>query len=156
MVKPKKPLLGQVTFRLPPEVHQEIIDVARTLGVDLSSLITQMLAEVRPAFLRRATDLAKRQEAARKDFEEIAFSLPALSGPLLQLAMDAGRPLAGAKRTNAMIEAVAEARRKKDPPLIAIVSAASAALENEETRKQIEQAVRAYEEDAIGDPDADY
>src|SRR5665213_4105246 len=102
MLKPKKPQLGQITFRLSPEVHQELIDVARHLGVDLTGLINQMLAESRPAFLRRATELAKQQEEARKEFEKIAFSLPALSGPLLQLAMDVGRPLSEKERFDAM------------------------------------------------------
>jgi hypothetical protein len=149
MAKAKKPLLGQITFRLPIDVHQELLNIAAPLGLDLSALLNQMLAEIRPAFLQRATEVAQRQAAARRLFEELA--LPPARGPLVSVAMDAGRPHQGEERMDAMIKAVAPARKPGDPLLGAILAAALEGLEKEQEKQQMEEAIRRWEADAVGD-----
>src|SRR5262249_3239377 len=85
----KKPLLGQITFRVPSGVHEDLLEVARVLNLDLTARLNQMIAEAMPETLRRASELVKRQRAAREDFDSLA--LPKAEGPLVLLAVEEGR-----------------------------------------------------------------
>jgi predicted HicB family RNase H-like nuclease len=48
---------GRISFRLPPQVHSQLLDIANDLGLDLSSLINMMLKSSLPRFLGLAKEL---------------------------------------------------------------------------------------------------
>jgi hypothetical protein len=144
----RKSALVHVSFRVPPPLHQELVQIARKLGIDLSSLLNQMVGESLPVFLERATDVAKRQEAARREFDAISFPLSGGDSPLVQVAVDAGRGKKGVKRVNAMIAAVGHRRKPEDGSLAGILLKASEVLEKEEEIRQIEEGVKRFYEDA--------
>jgi hypothetical protein len=98
MPKGRKPNLGQVSFRLPPKVHVELLEIAGHLGLDLSSLLNQMIAEAQPAFLKRATEVAKQLAEARR---EALHRFPPDSPGVLAVA-EAGRGLKGKDQAEAM------------------------------------------------------
>jgi hypothetical protein len=148
MAKSRKPLLGHISFRLSPGRHQELLEIARHLGIDLSSLLNQMIGESLPAFLERATDVVRRQEAARREFNEISIPLSGGDSPLVQVALEAGRDKKGVKRVNAMIAAVGPRLKPKDGSLARIVLKATEVLEKEEEARQIEEGVRRFYEQA--------
>jgi hypothetical protein len=60
----RKPMIGQITFRLSPESHYDLIDIADCLGSDTSDLIKQMIAFAKPTFRRRADATRALNEAA--------------------------------------------------------------------------------------------
>src|ERR1043166_6294879 len=51
---PRKPKLGQITFRLPAELHAEMLEVARLDDVDVSDLLRCVLARHLPSYRARA------------------------------------------------------------------------------------------------------
>jgi post-segregation antitoxin (ccd killing protein) len=63
MPKPK-PALGHINFRLDLELHQELLEIARALGTDLSGLLKEMLKEALPAFSARAVEAVARQHTS--------------------------------------------------------------------------------------------
>jgi hypothetical protein len=145
-MKKKAPYLGHITFRTRPEVHRELLDIARHLGLDLSGLLNQMIQESLPSYLRRATTIAEEQAEARSQFELHAFSLPAGHEDLLLLVVDAGRQYpAGEARLTALAETafrvVGEAKRQGKPAPLAglLVHSALEELSKEDERKRVEE-----------------
>jgi hypothetical protein len=89
--KTKTPRLGQLTFRMPPEVHQELLYIARAMGLDLSGLLNAMLNEIRPVFLDRATAMFRSLAESQRMFNELALPLIPPDPGLLFQAVEAGR-----------------------------------------------------------------
>src|SRR5262245_49743908 len=59
-----KPKLGSITFRLDEALHRELLDLATTLGTDLSGFLKVILAEALPTYRERATAVRLRNAAA--------------------------------------------------------------------------------------------
>jgi hypothetical protein len=152
--KSKPPLLGQITFRLPPQVHQELLDIARHLNLDLTSLLNLMLGEARPTFLERATEIARRQAQAKKDLEAVALPIPGATpeaiAPLVKVAMDAARLAPADDKWTAMLEAVWPHLQGRGGGLLLpmILHEANKGLREEEDRREVEEAMRRWEERA--------
>jgi hypothetical protein len=56
---------GQVSFRLKPELHRELLSMADALGLDLTGLINSLIVESLPPFRERVGALRERNSAAR-------------------------------------------------------------------------------------------
>ncbi len=64
MASSRKPYVGQITFQISPEIQQELLWIAKTLGLGtMSSLARMIITESLPAFRTRAQAV---EEAARK------------------------------------------------------------------------------------------
>jgi hypothetical protein len=50
----RQPIIGQVSFRLDPAVHLELIDIARRTGGEVTDLIREMISFAKPEFRLRA------------------------------------------------------------------------------------------------------
>jgi hypothetical protein len=48
--------MKHVSFRMPPEVYQDYVDVAASRGVDLSALLNWVAVEYRPLLLLRSAE----------------------------------------------------------------------------------------------------
>jgi len=142
MAKRRKPLLGQISFRLPVETHKQLLDIAAVLGTDVSGLLNQLLAEGLPSFWQKATEIAQQQKQAREEFEALTYTLPIPPGSeyLVKLAMDAGRNI---KETAERFEAMIQVIRPHVPKgsAVAVVTQAIYELAREEQQKMIEAAV---------------
>lgn len=56
--------LGHINFRLDPELHRKLLEIAQALGTDLSGLLKQLIKESLPAFSARAAEAVARQHTA--------------------------------------------------------------------------------------------
>src|SRR5262245_57859928 len=128
---------GRITLRVEPAVHAELAEVAGKLDMELNELLVQLIQEGLPAYRARAT---------QKQFEETLRPLPGDKGPLVQVAVDAGRGKKGSKRIEAMIAAVEPKRKPEDGLLAAILAAALHELEKEDELKEMEEAIKRYYE----------
>jgi hypothetical protein len=130
MPKGRKPNLGQVSFRLPPNVHQELIDIAGHLGLDLSSLLNEMIAEALPALLKRATVVANQKTAAREQYQRAVQRFQADS-PAVRHIVEVGRTFKGNFREMAMRRAAKDVlgRITSDEKMAEIMAALSVARE---------------------------
>jgi hypothetical protein len=152
MAKGRKPLLGQITFRLPIETHKQLLDIAAVLGTDVSAVLNQLLAEGLPGFWQKATEIAQRQKQAREEFQALTYTIPLPPGSeyLVKLAMEAGRNIKEKEqRFEAMIQAIWPHVSKV--AAVAIVTRARDELDREEEQKMIEAAVEDIYADATGE-----
>src|SRR4051812_11584370 len=58
MAKLKK-ASGQITFRCPVDMHQDLLEIATVLGVDLNGLLSMMLKKALPSFRKQAKERAR-------------------------------------------------------------------------------------------------
>lgn len=121
MSKEKGPMLGQITFRLPPEQHKELMAMAEALGSDVSGLLKLMLAEATPTFQNRVRELKQRRLAAtyRVDPEHV---------PLVHRAIRVGWHAKDRETFKRMKDAVADVRKLDDVALQNILLAAAGEL----------------------------
>ena len=56
---------GQVSFRLKPELHRELLSMADDLGLDLTGLMNSLIIESLPLFRERVATLRERNSAAK-------------------------------------------------------------------------------------------
>jgi hypothetical protein len=149
MAKGRKPLLGQISFRLPVETHKQLLDIAAVLGTDVSGLLNQLLAEGLPGFWQKATEIAQRQKQAREEFQAVTYAIPVPPGSeyLVKMAMDAGRNIKEREqRFMAMLQAIWPHVSKVTA--VSVVTLAMEGLDREEDQKRIEAAVDAMYADA--------
>jgi hypothetical protein len=115
---------GHINFRLKPETHGQLLEVADGLGTDLTSILNQMITEALPAYLVKAAGVARRRLDAGTELVLTTVLGLVLMDPLVRLAVEAGRPLHGKKRIEAMTAAVAPAVQEGGPTLEDILTAA--------------------------------
>jgi hypothetical protein len=155
MAKGRKPRLGQLSVRVPVEVHQQLLDIAAVLGTDVSAVVNQLIAEGLPSLHTKATELAKRQKAAREDFQAVTYTLPDTPGGeyLVKLAMDAGRPIESQeKQWEAMVSTVmTNMPQASKATVVSLVISALEELRREEEQRQVEQAVEQMMGELTGD-----
>ncbi len=147
--------LGQITFKLPPARHEELLTLSSVFHTDISGIINQILAEHLPAWLKKALEVREKQAAARKDFEAltVTFDVPPGSEHLVRLAMAAaGGETSPEGRVAAMVEAIKPHAGGWSPlAVMTVVSVALHQLQQEEERRQVEEAVtRMLEETQAG------
>jgi len=58
---------GRISFRTKSKVHYELMWVAQTLGIDMSALINQIIADQLPVYAAKAVRLARAREIWRKE-----------------------------------------------------------------------------------------
>jgi len=121
MGREKGPMLGQITFRLPPEQHKELMAMAESLNSDVSGLVKLMLAEATPAFQTRVTELTQRRLAATYRVES---DLVALVHRAIRAGWDAG----GRETFKRMKEVIADVRELDDKALQSVLLAAEREL----------------------------
>ena len=151
MAKRRKPRLGQLSVRVPVEAHQQLLDVAAVLGSDVSGLVNQIIAEGLPPFVTKATELARRQKAAREEFTAVTYVLPDVPGgdDLVKVAMDAGRTVEGdSERVEAMLQSI----NSQAPPgtLGRILMLAVDGLTREAERKRLQDLIEGALADLTG------
>jgi hypothetical protein len=145
--KSRGPTLGHISFRLPADVHRDLLRAAQVLGQDLTSLLNALIAEARPALMLRVADIEKRQAAAQRALAEA--TPPDEASPLVAVAVAAGRGLQGYERASAMVRAAGPQHTEFGPPLAAVLQAAFRVLEREEERHVIESAVQMWEAEKV-------
>ena len=69
------PKLGHVTLRLDPAIHQELLDLGRIVGNDMSGLIRAAVIETLPALRLKAAKLLARRKAADREMTEVLARL---------------------------------------------------------------------------------
>src|SRR5207248_1390032 len=131
--------LGHISFRTRPELHQQLLDIAKHLESDLSGLVNQMIAEALPAFLDRATGIATRREMAQKRFRDAVSPAGPEHDEAVRLAVAAGRDRPEPEQLKAMYEAVAPLYQGTDVALPAVLRTAQRHLEEEEENERIEK-----------------
>src|SRR5437764_7965864 len=104
---------GQITLRCPVEVHEELLEIAGHLGIDLTALLNQMINDCRPAYLERARRIAEDHRRARAELDRATWG----KHPLVQQMLESGRALSGKKRLRAVTEVAVRHRRDGDPPV---------------------------------------
>jgi hypothetical protein len=65
---------GQISFRLPVELHARVLDVSRRLGQDITSLMNRIVREALPGLLEEATRQAANIARAAEDLDAAYLS----------------------------------------------------------------------------------
>jgi hypothetical protein len=99
MTAEKKRASGHVSFRLPPERHEDLLAVTRAFGIDLTGLLNQMVFESLPAYMAKASRLSEEAARLRTGLDAALFRL---DHPLVQEALEAGRHAAFGGRMQAV------------------------------------------------------
>jgi hypothetical protein len=67
MPRGRGPKLGHITFRLPPEVHAQLIEFAGVLLTDVSGVLKTAVAEGLPEVAARVEAIRRKREPVRVD-----------------------------------------------------------------------------------------
>ena len=86
-IRGRTPQWGHVTFRLDPTLHKDLVEAAKILDIDLSSLLKAMIAEAKPGIDARVA------EAMRQHHDAFGMMLTTLR----HLIRKARRPALGHK-----------------------------------------------------------
>ncbi len=113
MARPKK-ATGQITFRCPVGTHEELLEIATVLGVDLNAVLSMMVKQSLPSFRRRARELAQAHAAqARLGSEEVA--VPTEEAVVRQMILAARQAPAG-QRLEVLRDYAKRFGGPEDPP----------------------------------------
>lgn len=63
----KKPERGAISFRLSMDLLKDLKYIASILGLDMTSLVNEMLHMTRPEFLRRAKELEHEYQKIKEE-----------------------------------------------------------------------------------------
>jgi hypothetical protein len=132
--KPK----GHISFRLPPERHEELLEVAEHLGIDLTSLLNQIIVEVLPSYLDRARELTEERLKARAALDEVVLTA---EHPRVRDLIRVGKPLSEHERLLPVLELALRHRQPGDPPLERTVFTALNRLQEEDRLMTIRNAI---------------
>jgi post-segregation antitoxin (ccd killing protein) len=140
--------LGQITFRLEEAVHKELLESARILGLDMSGLINQMLAEARAAFVKKVAEAVQKQKERGEVWDALWIwaQVPPGGEPLVRAAMEAGRRVEDGRpevRMEAMLGAIRPLVDRAAPKdfLEKVLTAARKWVEMEAQRAEVAGAV---------------
>src|SRR5262245_1484509 len=89
-------------FRIRPELHRELQELAKILNLDMSGLLNHMLAEALPAVRKQAADLKARDDASKGP-----YPVSVADWPLVQQAIGFGMH-AKKDRMSAMRKAITD------------------------------------------------
>jgi post-segregation antitoxin (ccd killing protein) len=113
MVKPRR-ASGQITYRCPVELHEELLEIATALGVDLSALMSLMIRQALPSFLTRAKEQAEAHLIQGRLFDE-EVAIPTEEAVVRQVIL-AGRQAPAAQRIAVMQDHAERFGGPGDPP----------------------------------------
>lgn len=138
MAKTKKPASGHISFRLPLELHEQLLEIASHLGIDLSGLLNLMIQEVVPGYLDKARKIAEKGAKARQALNEISLHT---EHPLVRRLVVAGRAKNRMRRREEVIDLAINERKPEDPPLKKVVQYALSLLAQEEADRELEEEI---------------
>jgi hypothetical protein len=133
-----EPPRGQITFRLPLERHNELLEIASVFGIDLTSLLNQMIAETLPSYLEKARQVTAQKEKARAAFDEVALTA---EHPRVRELIRLGKTVNKDQRLRLLLDLALQHRKRGDPPLEQILRAAMKYLNEEDQLQEIRAAI---------------
>ena len=98
-----------------------LLEVAACLGIDLSGLLNQIVAESLPAYLERASQVMERRQKARAALSQVALNA---DHPRVLELIRVAESVPDPERLPQMIQVALESRNRGDPPVEEIVQAA--------------------------------
>jgi hypothetical protein len=136
--EPKK--LGQITFRLKPELHEELLNLAKYLSLDQSAVVNLLIQEALPALMGQARYVLERLDEARKALRAVA---PDLGEPLTKTLVDLARDTPEERRIAGLVTYLLVHRDELPPgwTVDRAVQEALQALRVEDERQQIREEV---------------
>jgi hypothetical protein len=142
----QKQATGQITFRCPVAVHEELLEIARILGLDVNGLLNQLVNEIRPSYLAKAKKLAAEQAQARMALDQTEIHA---ENPLVRQLVALGRKTSEKKRTQALIRFAVKNRKPDDPPVVPTVQFALELLKREKEAHEIQAAYEQMQRELI-------
>jgi hypothetical protein len=112
---------SQITFRLPSETHSELLEVCGHLGIDMTALLNQIVAESLPGYLDRAREKALRHRQSRAALDEVAVTG---EHPLVRELVAFGRRTKAPPNLDKIIEHALLHHKSGDPPVESVVRVA--------------------------------
>src|SRR4051794_17211041 len=133
MARPKK-ATGQLTFRCEVERHEELLQLAAYLGVDMNSLLNLLVKESLPKYLREAQRVEEEYRRARDALDEL--SIPTDEPVVRQMILEA-RKVPAERRMPVLHDAASRYRRPGDPPVEETVQYALRLLDKTEALERV-------------------
>jgi hypothetical protein len=113
MARPKR-ATGQITFRCSVELHQELLEIATVLGVDLNAVLNMMLKETLPEYRQRAQEQAHQHLQSSRTFaEEVAIPT---EDPVVRQLILAARQAPANRRPEVLQDCAERFSGPTDPP----------------------------------------
>src|SRR6516225_9619087 len=113
MAKPRR-ATGQVTVRCGVQIHEDLLQIATLLGIDLNALLNELIRTALPAFWQRARQVNERLLAARLSGTEMAIPTDEL---LLKQIILEDRQRPDEERMLVLFDAAKRHSSPSDPPV---------------------------------------
>ena len=113
MAKPKR-ATGQVTVRCGVQIHEDLLQIATLLGIDLNALLNELIRTALPDFWRRAREVNDRLLASRLTGADMAIPTEEL---LLKQVILEARKRPDELRMPVLFDAARRYSSPSDPPV---------------------------------------
>ena len=113
MAKPKR-ATGQVTVRCGVQIHEDLLQIATLLGIDLNALLNELIRTALPAFWQRAKKVNERLLASRLTGADMAIPTEEL---LLKQVILEARQRPDELRMPVLYDAARRYSSPSDPPV---------------------------------------
>ena len=113
MAKPKR-ATGQVTVRCGVAIHEDLLQIAALLGIDLNALMNEIVHTALPEFWQRARQVSERLVAARLSGADMAIPTEEL---LLKQVILEARKRPDEERMLVLYDAARRYSSPSDPPV---------------------------------------
>ena len=135
---------GQITFRVPISTHENLLAVARTFGIDLTSLLNQMIAEQLPHYLDRARQVLESRRREEQAFTAALTASSEVEDRLINSLLRAAYKLGNESRDEiikTMARVCVEKRSPSDPPCEEVLLKALEVFDRQKRLEEIKSKV---------------